>query len=799
MKLIKGTSVLLLSAAISVGLAGCGGAQERKAEYLAQAKTSFEAKDYDKAKLGYKNAIQIDPISADARVGLAQVAWAQGEFRAAVAHYRSALEINENHIEGGLGLAKAYLIGGAVDEANAHIAKVLSLDPQNVGARTIKAALMARDGDADGALQLAKAVFDENPKDGENAALYASLLAKSGKFEQAAATVKASLALQPDNLALYSALVNVYKMQGDHEQAIATLQQVVDMEPEAFRHKKRKVAYIAEMGDLPRATQTLQGFVDQDPEDVDARQALVDLVLSQQRFADAEELLVKYMAEFPDEHGFRLGLARVKLQQQDQGAALDVLAKLIADAPPSPVLVSANMLRAQIYLSQQQEDLAKAELESILTEHADHAQALMMRGTLALKERRVVDALNDFRSVLKNDPNDPLVLRALADAHFQAGDYRLSENYYKKLLAVYPEDLGLKDALARLYAATNKTEDALRLRDEIASAEPDDVANLIDLAKLRLAARDYPGLERLAAKLSAQAQTKASGLYFDGIAKQGQGQHQAAIGLFEQALAITPGAVEPISGKVKSLIALKRAPEAQQWLKAMHAESGGTAYSHNLLGEVAMVSAQHEQALQGFAKAIELNPKWDIPYGNQARTYNNQDKPEQAIAALKAGVAAANKPDSLRLELAGVMVAREDYDGAIEQYQALYQSSDKAAVIANNLAMLLVTYKTDEASYKQALEVASALRGETNPLFMDTLGWVYFRNKQPDLALPLVREAAQKAPQIAQINYHLAEIYLAKENAEQARKHLELATESPQEYDGKAEAQALLNKLNEAG
>ena len=53
-------------------ISGCGGADSRKEKYLQSGNEHYFQDDCNKAKLDYKNALQIDPKSVDGLVGLAR-------------------------------------------------------------------------------------------------------------------------------------------------------------------------------------------------------------------------------------------------------------------------------------------------------------------------------------------------------------------------------------------------------------------------------------------------------------------------------------------------------------------------------------------------------------------------------------------------------------------------------------------------------------------------------------------------------------------------------------------------------
>ena len=54
--------VLMLAASL---LIACGGKEERKAKYLERGKAYFEEQNFDKARVEFKNVLQIDPKTAE--------------------------------------------------------------------------------------------------------------------------------------------------------------------------------------------------------------------------------------------------------------------------------------------------------------------------------------------------------------------------------------------------------------------------------------------------------------------------------------------------------------------------------------------------------------------------------------------------------------------------------------------------------------------------------------------------------------------------------------------------------------
>ena len=95
-----------LLAVVLVLTAGCGGAEARKARYLAKGEELMAAQNYEKARLEYRNAIQIDPKDATARVRAGEAAEKLGNYSEAAQMYKSAIAADEKNTQ-----ARAYAAG----------------------------------------------------------------------------------------------------------------------------------------------------------------------------------------------------------------------------------------------------------------------------------------------------------------------------------------------------------------------------------------------------------------------------------------------------------------------------------------------------------------------------------------------------------------------------------------------------------------------------------------------------------------------------------------------------------------
>src|SRR5450755_2503767 len=121
-------------------LVGCGGAQGRKSGYMAKGREYLAAHNFEKARLEFRNALQLDPNDAEASFLAGQAAERLGNVREAAQMYQAAIQANGKHLGARAQLGLLYVYGGAPDKAMGLIEPGLAIAPDDPALLTSRAA-----------------------------------------------------------------------------------------------------------------------------------------------------------------------------------------------------------------------------------------------------------------------------------------------------------------------------------------------------------------------------------------------------------------------------------------------------------------------------------------------------------------------------------------------------------------------------------------------------------------------------------------------------------------------------------
>ena len=190
-----------------------------------------------------------------------------------------------------------------------------------------------------------------------------------------------------------------------------------------------------------------------------------------------------------------------------------------------------------------------------------------------------------------------------------------------------------------------------------------------------------------------------------------------------------------------------------------------------------------------------MTPQWWIPQRNLALASAAGNDLTGAMAHYDAAIKLAPSEPALVIELAELCEKHGRVDVAIAHYDAWHRKNPRDQLVANNLAMLLVTNRSDRASLDRARELTQGFDSSTEAAFLDTNGWVHFKRAEYADALPSLERAAERAPSSRVIHYHLGMAELQAGRTERARTELQTAVSGTANFQGADEARVALASL----
>ncbi|HMK87891.1 MAG TPA: tetratricopeptide repeat protein, partial [Steroidobacteraceae bacterium] len=484
-------------------------------------------------------------------------------------------------------------------------------------------------------------------------------------------------------------------------------------------------------------------------------------------------------------------------QGKEYPKAEGVYREIIQAAQLKPPGITARDRLA--FLKVETNQLADAErlLAEVLDKNPRDNDALILRGNLALAQKDPKSAINDLRSVLRDQPNAVGVMRSLARAHLANGEPALAEETIRRAVDADPKDGAVRLDLVNLLVQLGKPEQAKPVVDELVKQHPDDAAGLGAQFTVDAAAHDVVDAKAAADALVSTHPKVALGYFEQGKIAESQDHPDEALALYTKALDLQPDSTEALESLVAALVRAKRTPEALQRLDAVAAEFPSLPFALNIKGGVLLANHNAAEARAAFQGAVARQPTWWLPYRGLATVEQGLDHDSAAaIATLRAGVAKASEPLPLQTILASLLVSLGKVDDAVNVYEDALRSNPQSDVAANNLAMLLITYKTDSHSLDRANALAARFANSPNPAFLDTYGWVLYKRGESEAAVAALQSVLNKAPDSPTSLYHLGMAQASAGQAEAARDSLARSLKFGKNFAGIDEAKAMLDKLS---
>ncbi len=731
-----GAAPLLILIALTTG-ACTQSPQAREARFIKRGKEAMKKKDFSKASLEFRNAVQVAPRDAEAWYQLGESYLAAGAFQQSAAALRKATELNPKHVEAQLqvsGMMAASRDLKAVGEAQDRLTGILGLAPDNPDILDILALVHLR----------------------------------LGKSEQAEEELTRALAKLPSHLQSSVDLAKFKLVGKDVAGARRVLEEAVKANPQSAAAALVLGRFYLVSGEPDRGEAEVRRALRIDPKNGPALLTLAERLYGSGRVDEAERTYLE-ISQLPDKNYKPLHAAFL-FQTGRRETAIAEFKKLAQESPNDRE--ARTRLVAALVTAGKTSD-AESELKAALQKNPDDTEALLQQGRLFLSSRRYTDAENDLRRVLHFQPDSGQAHFYLAKVYQARGASLNQRQELAEAVRADPGFLAARTELAELLIASRENEAALQTMNETPDAQRRTPAAIEtrNWALLALGGNDAArkgvdeglAIARAPELLLQDAALKLAGKDLAGA--------QASI---DEALKLVPDSVSAWEFLRRDYAARKQPQIAIERLRAVAAQRPQSAALQLLLGRWLADAGLADEARKAYEAGKKADPKSTEAEMALAQLDMRQGSMDSARRHLEAVVAGESQNIAARVLLAEIAKKAGDTKGAIDQYRAILSLDDHNLVALNDLAFILCKDNPDEALKfaQQAGELAP-----DNPAVEDTLGWIYYRNGVYKSAVHYLKTAVEQ-DSTPRRKYHLGMAYLRSGDRDLGRQMVQAALEA---------------------
>jgi tetratricopeptide (TPR) repeat protein len=759
----------------------------------------LQDKNFAKAEIEFKNALQLNGKLASAWYGLADIAEQRVDIGALGELLQKVVELDAKHAEARLRLARLSLLRGEFDKALQLVNAADQLKPGDGDVLTTRAAALLKLGDRGGALADAERALALDPADAEALSVIAADKLTFGDRSGALAAVDRGLAKDPFDLGLLLFKLKIFEAQDDLEAVEGIMRTIVSAHPQEKGFRRALASYYVRFGRKDEAEREMRALAGASPEDASAGLELVEF-LRAVKGADAarHELSRRIDARGGNAGSFRRALARLEFSDGKFDSAKKILEDVISRGEATAEIGEAKVLLASMLLERKDTEGASRLIGEVLTDDAKNVDALHLRAALHFSQGRIDEAIGDARQALNEKPDSVRTLELLSRALERSGSIELAEERLSDALKAS----GMQPAVALRYAEFLRRRGALDRADDVltraAAQRPNEPSLLRELASIRLRREDWEGAQNIAEALKKLGDESGAADQILGFSLAGQNRLEESIRTFQAAYQATPNAVRPMYALVRTYLHARKLAEADAFLDSVLKASPANAEAMVLLGSVQASRNATDAAQASFRKAIATQPENPVGYSALARLHMIKGDMAAAEKVAREGLAKISGNFALRLMLAGILERKPDIEAAIQEYDSLYKDFPDALIVINNLASLLSDHRTDPASLERAHALAQRLKDGQVPHFRDTVGWISYLKGDFRQALTQLEQAVRDLPSVALVRYHLGLTHAALHQKAKAEEYLSKAVELAQEGELKLKMQAALDKVKAA-
>ncbi len=560
-----------------------------------------------------------------------------------------------------------------------------------------------------------------------------------------------------------------------------------------------------------------------DPKSAAIGERLAEMYWKAQRVHDAVAEAQEILKRDPNDVQTRRLLARIYIRSlgdlNANGGQSEIASRAIEQYKEiyrlDPSDTESALWLARLYRLRNDHDKAEEVLRGILKSEPDNEPAIEQLTQLLLDEGKSSEAVSLLEGLTSRAPS-PVLLDLLGDAYTQTKDLAKAEQAYRKAVDLDSSEVSHLRGLGQTLMAEEKYPDALVVYQKLIDLMPDDGDNYLRIA---LIYREMHQLDQAEENLLKARQYEPGSLevmYNEAMLYQAQGRYDDAIRVLADAVTGVKGQSPVLPSRRRSLAILYQQlgqvyQQKQNYSAAIYTyeELGHLGDEEDRRARLLIMSAYRDakdlpKALQAGKEAIAKYPSDPAIKTREALILGENNQIDEGVKLLRSQLTGSEADRETYLNIAQVYERGHRYKeaeeaaytaeklpgqprdnetvwfilGAIYERQKFFDKAEiefkKVLDVNPNNSDALNYYGYMLGDLGQRLDEAEALVGRAlkeepyNGAYLDSLGWIYYKQNKLGDAEAMLRKALERDAHDPNIHAHLGDVYAKQGRSEMA-------------------------------
>jgi tetratricopeptide (TPR) repeat protein len=461
---------------------------------------------------------------------------------------------------------------------------------------------------------------------------------------------------------------------------------------------------------------------------------------------------------------------------------------------------------ARLYRLKNEHDKAEQVLKNILKNDPENEPAVEQLTQLLMDQGKSSEAVTLLEGITAHSPS-PVLLDLLGDARTQTHELAKAEEAYRKAVELDPSELSHQRGLGQTLLAEEKYSEALKVYQKLSDVTPDDSDVYLRIAQIYRELHQLDKAEENLVKARQYAPGNLEVMYNEAMLYQAQGRYDDAIRVLSDAATGIKGQSPTVPSRRRSLAIL------YQQLGQLYRDTQNyqaAIYTFEELGHLGeeedrrarMMIMDTYRAAKDLSKALQTgkealakypadpairtshalllgeNGQTDDAvkilraqlhgeagdretYLNIAQVYERGRRYKEAEEAARAAEVLpgqARENEMVWFLLGAIYERQKFFDKAEEQFKKVLAVNPKNAPVLNYYGYMLgdLGIRLDEA---EALVQEALKEDPFNGAYLDSLGWIYFKENKLGASESTLRKAVERERHDATIHSHLGDLF----------------------------------------